>query len=237
MGGAENLRACSTQPLSCAACLVNPRAGLLTDSLDARPAAFPLPEATVACFAGELADHSGATVRELHPLPLWLGFEHLGTNGEIVARGKNKRQEFSPGRVSRTQRPRLQAARLLGKEPCADLDQGEARGRAGDERPAASRPAEISCIDALEQLNLVSKVWPPEFQGPCGRHAAVGKLTRAPPFASICRGECQVLAAVLRVKREAGAIPARSRHCKQRVFQHCDWPLLFSITGRPSETP
>ena len=95
MGGAEKLCACSTQPLSCAACLVNPRAGLLTDSLDARPAAFPLPEATVACFAGELADHSGATVRELHPLPLWLGFEHPGTNGEIVATPGKKRQEFS----------------------------------------------------------------------------------------------------------------------------------------------
>ena len=95
MGGTEDRCACSTQPLSCAACLVNPKAGLLTDSLDARPAAFPLPEATVACFAGELADHSGATVRELHPLPLWLGFEHPGTNGEIVATPGKKRQEFS----------------------------------------------------------------------------------------------------------------------------------------------
>ena len=96
MDGAENLRACSTQPLSCAACLVNPKAGLLTDSLDARPAAFPLPEATVACFAGELADHSGATVRDLHPLPFWLGLEHRGTNGEIVATPRKKRQEISP---------------------------------------------------------------------------------------------------------------------------------------------
>ena len=96
MGGAENRCACSTQPLSCASCLVNPKAGLLTDSWNARPAAFPLPHATVACFAGELADHSGATVRELHPLPSWLGFEHLGTNSEIVATVRKKRQEFSP---------------------------------------------------------------------------------------------------------------------------------------------
>ena len=50
----------------------------------------------MACFAGELADHSGATVRELHPLPSWLKFEHLGTNGEIVATVRKKRQEFSP---------------------------------------------------------------------------------------------------------------------------------------------
>ena len=96
MGGTENRCACSTQPLSCAACLVNPKAGLLTDSWDARPAAFPLPEATVACFAGELADHSGATVRELHPLPFSPEFEHLGTNGEIVATGRKGRQVFSP---------------------------------------------------------------------------------------------------------------------------------------------
>ena len=96
MEGADNLRACSTQPLSCAACLVNPKAGLLTDSWNARPTAFPLLHATVACFAGELADHSGATVRELHPLPSWLEFEHLGTNGEIVATARKKRQEFSP---------------------------------------------------------------------------------------------------------------------------------------------
>ena len=107
MDGAENLRACSTQPLSCAACLVNPKAGLLTDSWDARPAAFPLPEATVACFAGELADHSGATVRDLHPLPFWLGLEHLGTNGEIVATPRKKRQEISPLTSSGCGRPGL----------------------------------------------------------------------------------------------------------------------------------
>ena len=69
--------------------------------------AFPSSKTTVAnCSAETLAAYSGATVRELHPLPYWLGFEHLGTNGEIVATAQNRRQENSPLTRTRVRVPR-----------------------------------------------------------------------------------------------------------------------------------
>ena len=95
--------------------------------------------------------------------------------------------------------------------------EGAARSRAGGGQ--TPRPVD----DYQRHAHRLSKNTPHGARG-----FPFGELTRAFPFASICDGKCQVLAAVMRVKREAGAIPARSRHCKQRVFQHCNWPLLFS---------
>jgi len=53
-------------------------AGLLTHR-SSRSGSLPIPKGTVALVAGPLADHSGATVRDLHPLPFSLAVagEHL----------------------------------------------------------------------------------------------------------------------------------------------------------------
>ena len=55
-----------------------PEAGLLTHR-SSRPGNLPIPEGTVEFLADPLAAHSGATVRELHPLPFSLAVagEHL----------------------------------------------------------------------------------------------------------------------------------------------------------------